>query len=87
MSSFRVYHIWEVLLYSLSKLCAFVHVGAPLEEDEATQAHSISAGDFVRIELDPEVFRAMHDELYGWSNLMLEVSVEDNTLYHTRIYM
>ena len=35
----------------------------------------------MRIEVDPEVFRAMHEEqqLYSWSNLMLEVSIEDNT--------
>ena len=43
-------------------------------QNENVQTHNIASGDFVRVELDPEVFRAMHEEEYGWSNLMLAVS-------------
>ena len=33
----------------------------------------MSPGDFVRAELDPEVFKAMHEESVGWSDQMMEV--------------
>ena len=49
--------------------------GAPVEEDEMIQAHEISMGDYVKVELDPEVFRAMHasSEETGWDDLMMQV--------------
>ena len=36
----------------------------------------ISSGDYVMVELDPEVFRAMHEgsEQTGWDDRMMEVS-------------
>ena len=52
-----------------------------MAEDDTAQTHNISTGDFVGIELDPEVFRAMHEDHYGWSNLMLDVST-DRVMYY-----
>ena len=39
------------------------------------QSGDISSGDYVKVELDPEVFRAMHEgnEETGWDDLMMEV--------------
>ena len=52
------------------------HPGAPADEDEVVQSHDISPGDYVKVELDPEVFRAMHEgsEQAGWDDHMMEVS-------------
>ena len=54
--------------------CHF-YLGAPADEDEVVQSHNISPGDYVKVELDPEVFRAMHEgsEDAGWDDLMMEV--------------
>lgn len=63
--------------FPLSDIIINNFTGAPLEDklqNENVQTHNIASGDFVRVELDPEVFRAMHEEEYGWSNLMLAVS-------------
>lgn len=51
------------------------HTGAPVDEDEVVQSGDISSGDYVKVELDPEVFKAMHEgnEEAGWDDLMLEV--------------
>ena len=49
--------------------------GAPVDEDEVVQSGEISPGDYVKVELDPEVFRAMHEgnEETGWDDHMMEV--------------
>ena len=49
--------------------------GAPVDKDEVVQSGDISSGDYVKVELDPEVFRAMHEgnEETGWDDLMMEV--------------
>ena len=49
--------------------------GAPVDEDEVVQSGDISSGDYVKVELDPEVFRAMHEgnKETGWDDLMMEV--------------
>ena len=65
------------LLHSLS-VCTIhtIYAGAPVDEDEVVQSHDISPGDYVKVELDPEIFKAMHEgsEQAGWNNLMTEVS-------------
>lgn len=52
------------------------YAGAPVGEDEMIKSWDISSGDFVKVELDPEVFRAMHEgsEQSGWDDHMMEVS-------------
>ena len=49
--------------------------GAPVDDDAVVQSHDISPGDYVKVELDPEIFRAMHEgsEKAGWNDHMLEV--------------
>ena len=56
-------------------MCCVPHPGAPVDEDEVVQSGDISSGDYVKVELDPEVFRAMHEgnEETGWDDLMMEV--------------
>ena len=51
------------------------YAGAPVDEDEVVQSHDISPGDYVKVELDPEIFKAMHEgnEQAGWDDLMMEV--------------
>lgn len=51
------------------------HAGEPTDESEIVQSHDISPGDYVTVELDPEVFRAMHEsnEETGWDDLMMQV--------------
>ena len=51
------------------------HAGAPVDEDEVIQSGDIASGDYVKVELDPEVFKAMHEsnEEAGWDDLMMEV--------------
>ena len=50
--------------------------GAPVDEDEVVQSGEISPGDYVKVELDPEVFRAMHEgsDQAGWDDHMMEVN-------------
>ena len=58
-------------------ITAVVYItGAPIDEDEVVHSGDISSGDYVKVELDPEVFRAMHEgsEQSGWDDHMLEVS-------------
>ena len=57
--------------------------GAPADEDEVVQSHNISPGDYVKVELDPEVFRAMHEgsEEAGWDDLMMEVGGLDIKIF------
>ena len=52
-----------------------VTAGASVDEDEVIQSGDICSGDYVRVELDPEVFRAMHEgtEQAGWDDHMMEV--------------
>ena len=52
------------------------HPGAPVDEDEVVQSGEISPGDYVKVELDPEVFRAVHEgsDQAGWDDHMMEVS-------------
>ena len=52
------------------------YTGAPVDEDEVVRSGDISSGDYVKVELDPEVFRAMHEgsEQAGWDDHMMEVS-------------
>ena len=52
------------------------YAGAPVGEDEVIQSWDISSGEFVKVELDPEVFRAMHEgsEQAGWDDHMMEVN-------------
>ena len=49
--------------------------GAPVDDDAVVQSHDISPGDYVKVELDPEIFKAMHEgiEEAGWDDLMIEV--------------
>ena len=56
-------------------VCCVPHPGTPVDEDEVVQSGDISSGDYVKVELDPEVFRAMHEgnEETGWDDLMMEV--------------
>ena len=56
-------------------ILVYYHTGEPVGEDEVVQSGDISSGDYVRVELDPEVFRAMHEsnEEAGWDDLMMEV--------------
>ena len=68
------------ILYLYVNVCVCVCVcvcmsGAPVGEDEVVQTGDISSGDYVKVELDPEVFRAMHEgnEETGWDDLMMEV--------------
>ena len=51
------------------------HAGAPVDEDEVIQSGDIASGDYVKVELDLEVFRAMHEgsEQVGWDDHMMEV--------------
>ena len=51
------------------------HAGAPVDEDEVIQSGDIASGDYVKVELDLEVFRAMHEgsEQAGWDDHMMEV--------------
>ena len=46
-----------------------------MDDDAVVQSHDISPGDYVKVELDPEIFKAMHEgsEKAGWDDLMLEV--------------
>ena len=61
--------------FSVSVVPVPFHSGAPVDEDEVVQSHNISPGDYVKVELDPEIFRAMHEgsEEAGWDDLMMEV--------------
>ncbi len=46
--------------------------GAPAP---ASNPEHISAGDLVRVELEPDVFKAVQEGHGGWNELMLEVCV------------
>ena len=61
------------------------YAGAPVGEDEMVHSWDISSGDFVKVELDPEVFRAMHEgsEQSGWDDHMMEVSTTISRLINT----
>lgn len=56
--------------------------GAPVDDDAVVQSHDISPGDYVKVELDPEIFRAMHEgsEKAGWNDHMLEVIYNNPTI-------
>ena len=60
----------------VSVVVYITYTGAPVDEDEVVRSGDISSGDYVKVELDPEVFRAMHEgsEQAGWDDHMMEVS-------------
>lgn len=61
-------------------ICA--STGTPKEEaDEVLSSpHGFSVGDFVRTELDPEVFMAMHEGTYGYCEAMLQVRLSSDNM-------
>ena len=49
----------------------FASLGAPLPGMDPS---ALSTGDLVRVELEPEVFRAVQEGHGGWNEVMLNVS-------------
>ena len=60
-----------------------------MEDDAVVQSHDISPGDYVKVELDPEIFKAMHEgsEKAGWIDLMLEVSLNHSVVCKWNLYV
>lgn len=56
------YKIWS---------CNNISIGALYEQPKETQ---FAAGDRIKVELDPDVWRAMQDGHGGWNELMAMVS-------------
>ena len=49
--------------------------------------HQLRAGDGVRVELDPEVFRAAQNDHGGWEDYMAEVHVRLSTCMYMYPYI